>query len=56
MYSSYSYQIVAKQRMDEAARKARTASQRREYKTRAGRHFPKVRFPSRLRVATVRPA
>lgn len=56
MYSSYSYQIIARQRMDEAARKARAASERREFKTRTGRHFPKVRFPSRFRFVTARPA
>jgi len=42
--------------MDEAARNARTASQRRQLKTRPGWHFPKVRFPSRPRIATASPA
>jgi hypothetical protein len=56
MYASYSYQIIARQRMDEAARQARTAHQRRQIKTPARWHFPKVTFPTRPRVATARPA
>ena len=56
MYSSYSYQIIARQKMDEAAKQARTAHQRRQFKTAARWHFPKVSFPSRPRVATARPA
>ena len=46
MYSSYIYQIIARQRMDEAVQQARWAEQRRQLKTRPGWHFPKVRFPA----------
>ena len=56
MYSSYTYQIIARQRMDEAVQQARRAEQRRRLKTRPGWHFPKVHFPSRSRVATAHPA
>jgi hypothetical protein len=56
MYGSYCNQIIARQRMDEAAKKARTASQRHQIKTAARWHFPKVSFPSRPRVAMARPA
>ena len=42
MNGSYANQIIARQRMDETARNARTASQRRQLKTRPGWHFPKV--------------
>ena len=45
MYSSYSYQIIARQRMDEAARNARTASQRRQLKTRARLALPQGPLP-----------
>ena len=56
MNTSYVNETIARQRMDETARQARTAHQRRQIKTRAGRHFPKVSFPGRPQVATVRAA
>lgn len=56
MYNEYVAEIIARQRVDEAARQARTAHQRRQIKTRAGWHFPKVSFPDRRHVATVCPA
>lgn len=56
MNTSYYYETIARQRMDETARQARHAHQRREIKTRAGWHFPKVGFPGRPHVAPVRPA
>ena len=55
MNTSYGYETIARQRMDETARQARTAHQRRELKARAGWHFPKVTFPSRRAVFTPRP-
>ena len=56
MYNSYIMETIARQRMDETARQARTAHQRRQIKSRAGWHFPKVSVPGRPHVATVRPA
>lgn len=56
MYDSYVAETIARQRMDETARHARTAHQRRQIKTRAGWHFAKVSFPGRPHVANVRPA
>jgi hypothetical protein len=56
MNTSYGYETIARQRMNETARIARTASQRREIKARPGWHFPKVTFPSRGVVFTSRPA
>ena len=55
MNTSYGYETIARQRMDETARQARTAHQRCELKARAGWHFPKVTFPSRGAVFTPRP-
>ena len=48
--NEYTAQTIARQRMDENARQARTAHQRHQNKTRAGRHFPKVTFPRRAGV------
>ena len=56
MYNSYVAETIARQRMDETARQARTAHQRLQIKTRAGWYFPKVSFPARPHAATVRPA
>ena len=56
MNTSYVNETIARQRMDETARHARTAHQRRQLRTRAGWHFPKVGFPGRPHVATVLPA
>jgi hypothetical protein len=55
MNTSFGYETLARQRMDETARRARTAHQRRQIKTRPGWHFPKVTFPSRRAVFTPRP-
>ena len=55
MYTTYTHETIARQRMDETARQARTAHQRRELKARAGWHFPKVTFPSPGAVFTPRP-
>ena len=56
MNTGYYSETIARQRMDETARQARTAHQRRQIKTRAGWRFPKVSFPGRPHVATVSPA
>ena len=56
MNTSYALETIARQRLDETTRIARTASQRRQIKVRAQWHFPKVRFPSRGKVFTPRPA
>ena len=56
MNNSYYYQTIARQRMDETVREARNAHQRRQIKTRVGWHFPKVSFPARPQMASVRPA
>ena len=56
MNTTYALETIARQRMNETAAAARTASQRRQIKTRPGWHFPKVTFPTRPRVATPRPA
>jgi hypothetical protein len=56
MNTTYTHEIIARQRMDETARYARTAHQRHQIKTGAGWHFPKVTFPRRPRVATPRAA
>ncbi len=45
MNTSYYLETIARQRMDETTRRARSAHQRRQIKTRAGRHFPKVKLP-----------
>ncbi len=55
MYHSYVAETLARQRLEETARQARTAHQRHQTKTRAGWHFPNVSFPGR-RTSTVRPA
>ena len=56
MNTIYAMETIARQRMDETARNARNASQRRQIKVRAGWHFPKVTFPSRATGFTPRPA
>jgi hypothetical protein len=56
MNTSYVMETIARQRMNETAAIARTASQRRPVKVRPGWHFPKVTFPSRGSVFTPRPA
>ena len=56
MNSSYAYETIARQRMDQTARQASTAYQRRQIKVRAGWHFPKVSFPGRTRPFIPRPA
>jgi hypothetical protein len=56
MNTTYALETIARQRMNETANLARTASQRRQIKVRAGWHFPKVTFPTGPRVATARPA
>ena len=56
MNSSYAYETIARQRMDETARIARTAHQRPRPRVRPGWRFPKVTFPTRPRVATAKPA
>ena len=56
MNTNYAMETIARQRMNETAAIARTASQRRQVKARAGWHFPKVTFPSRGKVFTPRPA
>ena len=55
MNTSYAFETIARQRLDETARLARSAHQRRRPRVRPGWHFPKVTFPSRPRVATARP-
>ena len=56
MNTSYYYETIARQRLDETARRACTAYQRRQIKTSARRHFPKVTWTSWTRVPTARPA
>ena len=56
MNTTYALETIARQRMNETAAMARTASQRREIKVRARWHFPKVTFPAGPRVVTTRPA
>jgi hypothetical protein len=56
MDNGYYVETLTRQRLEEAARHARTAHQRPHPKTRAGWHFPKVSFPGRPHVATARPA
>ena len=56
MNTSYGYETLALQRMQETARRASTA-QRRQVRTRASWHFPMVAYPSRYQVTfTPRPA
>ena len=55
MNTTYALETIARQRMNETAAIARTASQRRQIKTRPGWHFPKVTFPTRPRVVTPHP-
>ena len=56
MNTTYALETIARQRMNETAAIARTASQRRQLTTRPGWHFPKVTFPSRATGFTPRPA
>ena len=57
MNTSYYYETIARQRMDETARIARTAHQRHQLETPGRWHVPKVAFPSRYRgTFTPRPA
>ena len=57
MNTSYGLETLARQRTDETARRARTASERREIKVRAGLALPQGRLPTRYRVTfTPRPA
>ena len=59
MYTTYTHETIARQRMDETARQARTAHQRQQIatsRTRAGWHFPKVTFPRRPQVVGSRSA
>ena len=56
MNSSYAYETIARQRLDEAARQARSAHQHRETKVRPRWHFPKVTWPTRPRTFRPRPA
>ena len=56
MNTTYAMETTARQRMDETARNARSASERRQIKVRAGWHFPKVTFPSRATGFIPRPA
>ena len=56
MNTTYALETIARQRLNETAAMARTASQRRQIKVRARWHFPKVTFPTRPRVATPRHA
>ncbi len=56
MNTSYAMETIARQRMDETAAIARTASQRRQIKVRPAWHFPKVTFPGRTRPFIPRPA
>jgi hypothetical protein len=50
MNTTYVSETIARQRMDENARQARTAPERHQIKTRAGRHFPTFTFPRRTGV------
>jgi hypothetical protein len=56
MNTSYTNESIARQRMDETARQARTAYQRHEIKARTRWHFPKVTWPARPGTFTPRPA
>ncbi len=58
MNTSYGYETLARQRMEETARRASTAHQRRQVGARAvSWRFPKVAYPTRYRVTfTPRPA
>ena len=47
MNTTYAMETIARQRLDDTARNARNASQRRQIRVRARWHFPKVTFPSR---------
>ncbi len=56
MNTSYAFETIARQRLDETARLARTAHERRRPRVRTGWRFPKVTFPTRPRVTTIKPA
>ncbi len=59
MNTTYTYETIARQRMDETARRARTAHQRQQIGTTGShsrRRFPKVTFPRRPRVVGARSA
>jgi hypothetical protein len=56
MNTTYAMETIARQRTNEAARIARTASERRQINLRPGWHFPKVTFPTRHGTFTPRPA
>ena len=53
---SYVAETIARQRLEETARGARQAHQRRQLEPRVGWHFPKVRLPGHRQVVTARPA
>jgi hypothetical protein len=56
MNTTYAMETIARQRMDQTGRIARTVSHRRQIKVRAGWHFPKVTFPTRPGTFSPRPA
>jgi hypothetical protein len=56
MNTSYTLEVIAGQRLDQAARIARVASERPQLKVRARWHFPKVTWPTRHTTLTPRPA
>jgi hypothetical protein len=57
MNTSYAYETIAQQRLDQAARLARTAHQLQPDRPRPRRwSFPKVSFPTRRHTFTPRPA
>ena len=56
MNTTYALETIARQRMNQTAAIASTATQRRQIKVRAGWHFPKVTFPTGPRAVTARPA
>lgn len=55
MDNRYVAEMIARQRLEDTARQARTAHQRVQVKVRAGWHFPKISFPGHRHVVTARP-
>ncbi len=56
MNTTYTLETIARQRLDETARQARTAHQRNETKARPPWHFPKLTWQTRYGSFRPRPA
>jgi hypothetical protein len=56
MNTTYTLETIARQRLDEAARQARTAAQPRATKVRVSRQFPKLTWQGRYGSFRPRPA